>query len=310
MLIQNGYRDQSMGLRYFGAGILINGAYPFVSQNTTGARRNLWAGEADINLKSSVPAGARHPVSWNMAPQAGGLSSRNETNITVTPTGFAALGVPIYGSCDIVFSSSAFAGLLLFGSGFATIDLSASATIDSLTFALMQGEASISFSQSGDIYGARYGQGSATIEITTTALIGAEAGIAASATIGLSGTGTILATGFMSGLSTSETEFSATALANAVWQASAASYAGSGTMGEKVNDAGSASNPWTEVIESGLTAAEILKLISSVLYGKTVITDNSDGTATVIFRDLGDTKDRLTVEIDGSERVSITTDED
>ncbi len=54
----------------------------------------------------------------------------------------------------------------------------------------------------------------------------------------------------------------------AVWAAIAAQNNTAGTMGEKLNDAGSASNPWTEVIESGYTAADILKLIAAAAAGK------------------------------------------
>jgi len=54
---------------------------------------------------------------------------------------------------------------------------------------------------------------------------------------------------------------------NAVWSALAAANNEVGSMGEKLNDAGSASNPWTEVIESGYTAAEILRLIAAAVQG-------------------------------------------
>lgn len=49
----------------------------------------------------------------------------------------------------------------------------------------------------------------------------------------------------------------------AVWSALAAANNVSATMGEKLNDAGSASNPWTEVIEAGYTAAEILRILAA-----------------------------------------------
>ena len=54
----------------------------------------------------------------------------------------------------------------------------------------------------------------------------------------------------------------------AVWSAIASQNNTAGSMGEKLNDAGSASNPWTEVIESGYTAAQILKLLAAVAAGK------------------------------------------
>ncbi len=67
-----------------------------------------------------------------------------------------------------------------------------------------------------------------------------------------------------------------------------------GSMGEKLNDAGSASNPWTEVIESGYTAAEIMRLLAAVMAGKS----NGGGGTTINFRDLADTKDRITATVD------------
>lgn len=44
----------------------------------------------------------------------------------------------------------------------------------------------------------------------------------------------------------------------AVWSALAVANNTAGTMGEKLNDAGSASNPWTEIIDGSDTAAEVL----------------------------------------------------
>jgi len=53
----------------------------------------------------------------------------------------------------------------------------------------------------------------------------------------------------------------------AVWAAVAAANNSAGTMGEKLNDAGSGSNPWTEVIEAGYSASDVLRLIAAVLLG-------------------------------------------
>jgi hypothetical protein len=86
----------------------------------------------------------------------------------------------------------------------------------------------------------------------------------------------------------------------AVWAAIAASNNNAGSMGEKLNDAGSAANPWTEVIESGYTAAEILRVLAAVAAGKKTATG-----ATVTFRDLGDTKARVTGTVDGGNRTNV-----
>jgi hypothetical protein len=53
----------------------------------------------------------------------------------------------------------------------------------------------------------------------------------------------------------------------AVWAAIAAENDVAGTMGEKLNDAGGGANPWTEVIESGYTAADILRLLAAYAAG-------------------------------------------
>lgn len=45
---------------------------------------------------------------------------------------------------------------------------------------------------------------------------------------------------------------------------------------------------------------------AAVLAGKTAIVDHEDGTATVTFRDLGDTTARVVADLDGSERTDIT----
>jgi hypothetical protein len=102
------------------------------------------------------------------------------------------------------------------------------------------------------------------------------------------------------------TPLSPQSLATALWNSVAADYNETGTMGEKLNDAGSASNPWTEVIESGYTATEVLRILLAVAAGKTDIVDTGSGTATVTFRDVNDTKNRVSAEMTGSERTTIT----
>ena len=104
-------------------------------------------------------------------------------------------------------------------------------------------------------------------------------------------------------LTVTGTGLSTANVGQAVWSVLAASNNGAGTMGDKLNDAGSGSNPWTEVIESGLSAAEVLRIILAVQAGKTEI----DGT-TVKFRDVADAKDRVTASMTGSERTTVTLD--
>jgi len=108
----------------------------------------------------------------------------------------------------------------------------------------------------------------------------------------------------MSGAWTPFTELSPENLASSVWASVASNYNQPGTMGEKLNGAGSAGNPWTEVIESGLTAAEVMRIVLAVLAGKTTITGDTDMT----FKSVDGVKDRATVHLTGSERDTVTLD--
>lgn len=66
-----------------------------------------------------------------------------------------------------------------------------------------------------------------------------------------------------------------------------------------------ATNPWSETIETGFTAQELLRLMAAVLLGKA----SGGGTPTRVFRDVNDTADRVaaTVEADG-DRTAVTLD--
>jgi hypothetical protein len=84
----------------------------------------------------------------------------------------------------------------------------------------------------------------------------------------------------------------------AVWAAIATQNDTAGSMGEKLNDAGSASNPWTEVIESGFTAAEILKLIAAAVQGDATGLESG----APVFKGLDGTTDRITATYSNGER--------
>jgi hypothetical protein len=71
---------------------------------------------------------------------------------------------------------------------------------------------------------------------------------------------------------------------------------------------GSPGNPWSEIIEGTYTAGEIMRMLAAIAGGKTTITDNGNETATVTFRDLEDTTDRVIAQMEGSERTNINLD--
>lgn len=67
---------------------------------------------------------------------------------------------------------------------------------------------------------------------------------------------------------------------------------------------------WNKAAELGFSYGDLMRLLAAVAAGKTTIVDNGGGSATVTFRDLNDTKDRVVADMLGSERDSVTTDPD
>lgn len=241
--------------------------------------------------RSSWPNGYNTHSAWWLAPKAGGIAAVNSLRGTggISGTALAVLlaQAALSGSGGAAGAGGLIVQLIaaLSGSGGVT-----SAAVDAFLAAVanLTGSGGISAATAtglGELLAALSGSGGLT-------------GSTATGTGALSADLTV--TG--AGLSTAN-------VAQAVWSAAAASNDQAGTMGEKLNDAGSAANPWTEVIESGYTAAQILQVLAAFVAGKTTI-DASGSPVLVTFRDLGDTKDRITGEAVGSERTSVTLDVD
>lgn len=124
----------------------------------------------------------------------------------------------------------------------------------------------------------------------------------------LNGTGSITAN--LKGISSLEaniyvnqSEATVQQIVTAVWEALAVEYNNPGTMGELLNSAGAGGNPWIANIEGTYTAGDIMKILASVLAGKTDITGN-----VATFRDINDTTDRVVATMTNSERTNITID--
>ena len=273
-ICSNGFRD-TLGAGRFSGAAVSNNAYPAAHHGNfsrAGATRNLTAGQGITNTVAGIPYGYRHPGAWMLPMKAGALSSFN--NLTGSGTiGGTALAVKL-ATADISGSGSlaAVGGLIVQ----AIADLAGSGDItDGDLKAFLAAVASIS--GSGGISDAEAaGLGALICAITGT---GTAAGSTATGVGEL--TADLVVTG--TGLTTGN-------VGQAVWSAIASANNTSGTMGEKLNDAGSASNPWTEVIESGYTAAEILKLLAAVAQG------NASGleSGSPVFKSIDGTKDRVT----------------
>ncbi|MCJ7831479.1 MAG: hypothetical protein MUP86_03035, partial [Dehalococcoidia bacterium] len=98
--------------------------------------------------------------------------------------------------------------------------------------------------------------GTSLLSIEGRAGIGAIADLVGTSAISLSGRLAPYAMGWMKGTTLDVT--STEGIARALWSSVAATNNLPGTMGEKLNDAGSASNPWTEVLEGSDTAADFM----------------------------------------------------
>jgi hypothetical protein len=128
--------------------------------------------------------------------------------------------------------------------------------------------------------------------------------IVASGTISISGAVTPYGVGLIVANSAEISEFSPANLAAAVWNATSTGYNSAGSMGEKLNNAGAAANPWTEVIESGLTAAEVLRIIAGFAAG------DADGleSGSPRFKSLDGSKDRIVGTYSGGTRTVTSLD--
>ncbi len=255
--------------------------------NKTSQMVGVFSGESWED-KSGIPDGYRAPYTWMMPRTAGGLSARGnavgEGDLTAGIAGGKNAEATLAGAGDLAGTLQLIISLVASLTGSGTISGAA-------LLAYLQLAASLT--GSGDLTGARtaiahaaaVADGSGTIAGTTVATALGE--LAAAITV----TGTGLTTGNVGA---------------AVWSAIAASNNDPGTMGEKLNDAGSASNPWTEVIESGFTAAQILRLIAAAVQGNA--TGLEDGTPT--FKGLDGATDRITATYNSGTRTVTDRDAD
>ena len=244
MLLSNLYLRNASPGRQIGLGLTPN------AWIKTGSCMMFYGGDSAVagqTEKAAFPAGYNTHSWFIPCPKAGGLSSHRTNQITFDDTVSLVGGLPGSGSTTITFTADATGGLVVSGSGSATITFSSTALLISIAS----------------------GSGSATITFSPTAAIGAEAGVSGAASITLTGTCTSYAIGYMSGLSTSETEFSAAALASAVWDALTADYQISGSFGEAMAAAGSAGDPWSTSLPGTYIAGQ-----AGYIMGNQVLTED------------------------------------
>jgi hypothetical protein len=234
--------------------------------------------------KSGIPDGVRAPYAWLLPLKAGGLASRYIIRGTGTLAAAGTLGKPALANLSGSGTLSATGSKIVS----ALADLTGSGSISAANLlAILQAAADLT------------GSGDLAADVTALGWMLGD----------LDGTGTLEAVPYATGELGADivpyTELSPAALADAVWSAVAADNNDTGSMGEKVNDAGSASNPWTEVIEGTYTAAELLRIMAAALAGEL----SGAGTTTITIKGVDDTTDRIvaTVTSEG-ERTAVVRD--
>jgi hypothetical protein len=258
-----------------------------VRERTPGSVRNIYTGPAVVDgetEKYSVPSGYRPPYTWVLAPKSGAM--RVYVDGTSTVTGAGARGVNVAGTIAGVAT--------LTGTGILVVSASGTAAgVGSMTGSLL-----------AILVAAGSTAGVASAAASINALGWANGAAAGAATA----TATRYATGELAGEITPYTELSPESLAASVWSALATQNNDAGTMGEKLNDAGSAANPWTETIETGMTAAQAMRLIVAAVAGKL---SGAASTTITIRNAVADDANRIvaTVDEDGN-RTAITYDLD
>lgn len=275
-VLANGFIGATGVFQTYGATVL-NNAYPsarLANFARTGANRNITAGQGITSRLVSLPSGNRHPSAWMMPQAAGALAARN----TVSGSG----GVSEADTWAVKLAQAALSGtgsLDAVGGLIVQLiaDIAGSGGISEGDLkAFLQALADIG--GSGEISDAQAtGLGELVAALTGLGLVDAT----------LTGIGELSADLVVTG-----TGLTTSNVGQAVWAAVAAANNAAGTMGEKLNDAGSASNPWTEVIEAGYTAAEILRILAAHAAGAATGLEGANPQFTGL--------DGTTVRIDGT----------
>jgi len=196
------------------------------SQTDAGSRRNIFYSEAGSNPGASVPNGYYPPYTWVLAPNSG--------SIKIYLTGDASLSVNAVPTVSGVVSQTGVAtltqnaGLIVS----ATLAMNAAATLSVIAAGIASGSISMTGTASLNILGSGIAFGS--VSMTAAAALSV----------------TTLGIGSMTVDMQPYTELSPESLASAVWAAIAVDNNDVGSMGEKLNDAGSSGNPWSTTLDN------------------------------------------------------------
>lgn len=245
-------------------------------QKTGALRGRFYGATASSNYmekKDGSPTGYRPPYSWLMAQVGGGLGSTQIITASGSITSFNLAG-----------GINNSAGL----TGYGTIN-SAEGSLILQALSLILGEGSVYYAAltgNGNFTGGLTGYGTinsadagaitglqAVAGLTGYGYIAGQLGSLSGAVAGLTGYGTInmgaeTAYGNIGADIVPYTELSPQSLASAVWEAISSDFNTSGSMGSKLNDAGSAGDPWNTTLPGSYSedqAGAIVKRLEDLI---------------------------------------------
>jgi hypothetical protein len=207
--------------------ILINGTIP--SQVSPSAV--IQTDRMCFGPLAAVPSGYGCENAIMPAVTGGAMASYRLGRITISGGADGALGRNMVAVGTMEVGAIAVGGLIAGGVALGTIEVGGLALIAAVVSSTAVG----------------------TLTLSGSCNIGALGGMVAEATVTVTGTVQPWALGWMTA-TTEESGLTPAGIARAVWSAMAASNNEPGTMGEKVNAAGSAANPWTDPV--GLALAD------------------------------------------------------
>lgn len=254
--LQNTTRFTSLPLRYIGGS-----PGTFRALWGRSSCRNSTVGEGITTQLAGIPAGHYPPSSWNLPYKAGQMSAFTFQGITFTTGNLnVAAGVNLDGNTTFTFTV---------GPSLLQLIVSASGST-SITFTLTGGAAAVIEALGGIAF--EFTVGPSTL--------GAVSDLTAGTIFTFTSTATPKAIGNLAGNVTPFTPLSPQSLAAAVWEALSADYNTAGTMGNKLNSAASAGDPWSTALPGGYGAGE-----AGYILGNRVLTeDDINKIADVVLR--------------------------
>lgn len=252
-----------MPVTHFGGVVYSNERFNFFRQENWHC---INAGEASILNVTSLPWGVRNPICWRLAMKNGAISSNTKIVGSSTVTGTGNYGKAILANLQAsggISSALANIGMELLAT------LSGSGEVSSAV-GLLLAQISATLEASGGIVSPpilAYLNALATITGTGEISDGDLKGLGALLSV-LAGEGiiqsTLTATGELAAEIKSYGTLSPEGIRDAVWNAVAASFNETGSMGNKMNSAASAGDPWGTLLPGTYGDGEAGKILSQI----------------------------------------------